>query len=73
MTPEEQAKKLILKMQWELPPRFFGEASRCAQITVDTILEELDHTAFDDPDYGTSKMEYWTEVKQEIKKVKINY
>lgn len=45
-------------MQWELPSRFFGEASRCAQIAVDNMFEELDHMVFDDPDYGASKIKY---------------
>ena len=46
-----------------------NEAKQCALIAVDEMLEELDHLAFDDPDYGTYKMQYWQEVKEEIEKL----
>lgn len=75
MTPEEKAKALINKFTFA--PIYFTtyedgakmNAKQCALIAVEHILQELDHLPFDDQDFGTSKMKYWQEVKQEIEKL----
>ena len=70
MRPQEKAQKLVDKMA--MPNNIFQGAElakQCALIAVDEMLEELDHLAFDDPDYGTYKMQYWQEVKEEIQKL----
>ena len=69
MTPKEKAEELVSKMLKEVGYDT-DIAVPCALIAVDEMLEELDHLAFDDFDYGTSKMMYWQEVKQEIEKLK---
>jgi len=73
MTPKEKAKKLVDKYSTYVVMWSGGievetqNVKQCALIAVDEILEELDHLTFDDFDYGTSKMMYWQEVKEEIK------
>jgi len=74
MTPEDKAYELTEKFyQIENDSLYFGVswaiAKASALIAVNEMLEELDHLAFDDFDYGTSKMMYWVEVKEEIKKL----
>jgi hypothetical protein len=73
MTPKEKADELVKKM-YEVRSGYvsmitYSFAKQCALVAVDEMLEELDHLAFDDHDYGTSKMIYWQEVKQEINKL----
>ena len=82
MTPKEKAKELVDKYRelvisapyvdsedgsciaetWMLT----RSAKQCALIAVDEMINELDHLPFDDQDFGTFKMNYWQEVKQEI-------
>jgi len=75
MTPKEKAKKLVDKYSTYVVMWSGGieaetqNVKQCALIVVNEMLEELDHLAFDDFDYGTSKMMYWQEVKEEIKKL----
>ena len=73
MTPKEKADELVKKMyevrSGSVSMITLHFAKQCALIAVNEMLEELDHLAFDDFDYGTSKMMYWQEVKQEIKKL----
>ena len=75
MTPKEKAKKLVDKYSTYVVMWSGGievetqNVKQCALIAVDEMLEELDHLAFDDHDYGTSKMMYWMEVKNEINKL----
>ena len=75
MTPQDTANKIISKYFIMLRHDKLIEdvnlhtAKKCALVAVDEMLEELDHLAFDDHDYGTSKMMYWQEVKQEINKL----
>ena len=75
MTPEDKAKKLVDKYSTYVVMWSGGievetqNVKQCALIAVDEMLEELDHLAFDDHDYGTSKMMYWMEVKNEINKL----
>lgn len=73
MTPKEKAETLVnefmnlkhvklsdySRIEWPT-------AKKCALIAVDEMLNELDHIPFDDYDYGTSKMKYWNNVKEEI-------
>jgi hypothetical protein len=74
MTPKEKAEELVNKYRNSIMS-FLSDnmkdqnAKQCALIAVNEMLEELDHLAFDDFDYGTSKMMYWQEVKEEIKKL----
>lgn len=74
MTPKEKAEELVNKftphtkvfhehLGWV---NYLDSTKQCALIAVNEMLEELDHLAFDDFDYGTSKMMYWIEVKNEI-------
>ena len=44
-------------------------AKMCALKVFDEILYEFDHLAWDNDTYGTSKMKYWQQVKQEIEKL----
>ena len=84
MTPKEKAKELVDKfyqlfpldrhvtvtegdLSWEY--NSWQQSKQCALIAVDEVLEELDHLPFDDQYFGTSKMKYWQEVKQEIEKL----
>jgi hypothetical protein len=75
MTPKEKAKKLVDKYSTYVVMWSGGievetqNVKQCALIAVNEMLEELDHLAFDDHDYGTSKMMYWMEVKNEINKL----
>jgi len=71
MTPKEKAEELVGKYVsltdgWVYGIKNWEHKKKCALIAVDEMLEELDHLAFDDFDYGTSKMMYWIEVKNEI-------
>lgn len=73
MTPKEKAEELIRKYyRWGLhkdgQSLSWLESKECALIAVDEILEEFDHIPFDD-EYGTHKMKYWQQVKQEIEKL----
>jgi len=72
MTAQEKAEQLIHKM-YVVHSNSVSEitlyfAKQCAIIAVDEILEEFDHIPFDD-EYGTHKMKYWQQVKQEIEKL----
>jgi hypothetical protein len=78
MTPKEKADELVNKftphtkvfhehLGWV---NYLDSTKQCALIAVNEMLEELDHLAFDDFDYGTSKMMYWIEVKREIENYK---
>jgi len=73
MTPKEKADELVKKMyevrSGSVSMITLHFAKQCALIAVNEMLEELDHLAFDDFDYGTSKMMYWQEVKEEIKNI----
>ena len=73
MSPKEKADELVKKMyevrSGSVSMITYYFAKQCALVAVDEMLEELDHLAFDDHDYGTSKMMYWMEVKQEINKL----
>jgi hypothetical protein len=73
MTPKEKADELVKKMyevrSGSVSMITLHFAKQCVLIAVNEMLEELDHLAFDDFDYGTSKMMYWVEVKEEIKKL----
>jgi len=73
MSPKEKADELVKKMyevrSGSVSMITYYFATQCALVAVDEMLEELDHLAFDDHDYGTSKMMYWMEVKQEINKL----
>lgn len=72
MTAQEKAEQLIHKM-YVVHSNSVSEitlyfAKQCAIIAVYEILEEFDHIPFDD-EYGTYKMKYWQQVKQEIEKL----
>ena len=81
MTPKEKAEALIKRfnkveiflniepsnIETNLKNVDCDANKQCALIAVNEMLEELDHLAFDDFYYGTSKMMYWVEVKEEIK------
>ena len=83
MTPKEKAEELIKmfnkveiflniepsNIETNLKNVDCDANKQCALIAVNEMLEELDHLAFDDHDYGTSKMMYWMEVKNEINKL----
>ncbi len=77
MTPKEKAEELINKFKNYAYTNVFSyreesnlhNSKQCALIAANEMLEELDHLAFDDFDYGTSKMMYWVEVKREIEKI----
>ena len=74
MTPKEKAKQLVDRFFDEALPdaveNHFHIGVLCALITVDEILEELNHL----PSLGygmeyQDNINYWQEVKQEIEKL----
>jgi hypothetical protein len=68
MNPKEKAKELVDKM---LNQQSFSEelydAKQCALIAVDEILED-DMYGMEE-EYFEKRIEYWQEVKEEIKKL----
>jgi hypothetical protein len=82
MTPKEKAEQLVIKMYQPLPAskeaekgkehlyyNQYNAAKECALIAVDEILTEMsDYFDKYDCTDTLSKIEYWTEVKQEIEK-----
>ncbi len=82
MTPKEKAEELVIKMYQPLPAskeaekgkehlyyNQYNAAKECALIAVDEILTEMsDYFDKYDCTDTLSKIEYWTEVKQEIEK-----
>ena len=75
MTPKEKAKELVNKFYSQTDDENiifcinWSSAKKAASIAVDEILYEFDHLAWDNDTYGTSKMKYWQQVKQEIEKL----
>ena len=68
MTPKEKAKELVDKYtQYVTEINEYEYAKKCALIAVDEILEALPPF-----EYGlefVAKIEFWNNVKQEIKKL----
>ena len=71
MTPKEKATLIVHQIYSALfhTNAEFAHVKQCALIAVDEVLEELDHLPFDNQSFGTSKMKYWQQVKQEIEKL----
>jgi hypothetical protein len=69
MTPKEMAQELVYDMQMELPPRIGYEFSKeVALIAVTYIINANPHSnPLNTEVYST--MDYWLEVKKEIKKL----
>jgi hypothetical protein len=78
MTATDKAKELVNQFYFSLPnngsfeginsiPKRWGEAVRCALITVDEILNQ-DKSVFDVTE-AMYHFEYWGNVKQEIEKL----
>ena len=66
MTPKEKALQLVDKFCFGLYPWQIKRAKQCALICVDELLNELKWlNNYEDKD----RVEYWQEVKQEIKKL----
>ena len=68
MTPKEKAEQLVhrmmYKIQWKKEKyHTLMDAKECALIAVDEIIDALDKSLID------SDIEWWQEVKQEIKKL----
>jgi hypothetical protein len=67
LSPKEKAKELFDKMYNQTQPDELGKdynsAKECALIAVDEIIDALDKSLID------SDIEWWQEVKQEIKKL----
>tara|TARA_R110000850_G_scaffold48_1_gene163 strand:+ start:60 stop:245 length:186 start_codon:yes stop_codon:yes gene_type:complete len=61
MTPKEQAKELVERFYWKITENSLSvrQAKQCALICVDEILKFHDRIDVD----------YWNEVKQEIKEI----
>ena len=74
MTPKEKALDLVEDM-FNCPETGYNEHKiECALIAVDEVIEFMEADDFDsDTCYWAnhSQMKYWTEVKQEIEKLKI--
>ena len=82
MTPQEKAKELVYKYQYlvntwdcyndeslEMIYRL-PDMKRCALISVDEIINELDDIMnFTGINYCSEVIKYWQEVKQEIEKL----
>ena len=71
MTPKEKAKELVYKYFNLTDHMQFDEAKECALIAVDEILKsgiEIDYYFDKSIGYYLSYLEYYAEVKQEIKK-----
>ena len=80
MTPKEKAEELVYKIGniqlcIDLEPRniegkikYFDEdlVKQCALIAVDEIIEAIDWHYYETPN---NEIDYWEEVKQEIKKL----
>jgi len=81
MTPKEKAKELVDKFYQRFPLKMdvittrgdlsweydsWNEAKQCALIAVDEIIKEVDWHDFETPN---KVLNYWVEVKQEIKKL----
>ena len=77
MTPKEKAEQLVGKCfdtfinddDNHYVETAWGLSKQCALVAVDEILEEFDNVPFNDDEYETYKIKYWTEVKQEIEKL----
>jgi hypothetical protein len=72
MTPKEKAKELVDKMWIYALPNANGSwvnAKQCALIAVDLILNQYNTGMFDFKILSDEEVEYWQEVKQEIKKL----
>ena len=68
MTPKEKADRLCMDMLFQIeyncqPSICKMVAKQCALIAVDEIIDALDKSLID------SDIEWWKEVKQEIKKL----
>ena len=66
MTPKEKAKELLDQYNFIYIQNYISihEVKQCALIAVDEILE-----IFEDTNGSDYRLEYWTEVKQEIEKL----
>ena len=64
MTAKEKAEELVDKFKYESKHYLMLDAEKCALIAVDEILKELLN---DELFYFKTKVQYWNEVKQEIK------
>lgn len=67
MTPKEKANELVDKFIQTNGNAFF--AKECALITVDEILELIDHTPLADEDYAVYLINRWEQIKQELEKL----
>ena len=67
MTPKEKANELVDKFIQTNGNAFF--AKECALITVDEILQLIDHTPLADEDYAVYLINRWEQIKQEIEKL----
>jgi len=69
MTAKAKAKELVDKMKSKMYSDGDYDAKQCALICVNEINDELDNFSNDDG-YQFSRVEFYTEVKQEIEKLK---
>ena len=67
MIAKEKALDLISSFEWELQTHQNYEAKQCVLICVDEIIEEV--REFCDDNFIQDRLNYWSEVKQEIKKI----
>ena len=65
MEPKEKAKELISKFKYENQHYLMLDANECALIAVEEILNTLYSIPFGNA--LDNELEYWEEVKQEIK------
>jgi hypothetical protein len=61
-TPEEKAREILIKMQFQSQPLMFEQAKKCALIAVDEIISNRQRIK------DIDKL-YWQQVKQEIEKL----
>jgi len=64
MTPQEEARKIVIKIQSQKEPLTFEQAKQCALITIDEIIKET--KLHDLTIYQQGRTGYFQEVKQEI-------
>jgi hypothetical protein len=67
MTPQEKAREIVIKMQFQNPPLNFEQAKQCALIAVDEILDD-DMYGMEE-EHFENRIDYWEQVKQEIEKL----
>jgi hypothetical protein len=62
MIPQEKAREIVIRMQFQQPPLMFDQAKHCALIAVNELFLATD-------DFDLDTKEYWQDVKQEIEKL----